>query len=205
MKRLLTLFKRPWKSAPITVVSGLPRSGTSMMMKILEAGGMPLLTDNIREADEDNPKGYYEYERVKGLDKGDIAWLADARGKVVKIISTLLPHLPPTYNYRIIFIHREMPEILASQRKMLFRRGKEAQQGDDEEMAGLFRTHLVKIENWLRRQSNIEFCQIKYNEILVDPVTQLAAVNRLLGSKLDSTKMIGVIDPSLYRQRKKQD
>ena len=110
-------------SKTITVVSGLPRSGTSLMMKMLEAGGMPVLTDGIRHADADNPKGYYEFERVKALPKGDTAWVAEAQGKAVKVIAALLEYLPSTYHYKVIFMHRRMGGgILASQRKMLVRR-----------------------------------------------------------------------------------
>ena len=113
------------RGEPIVVVSGLPRSGTSMMMKMLEAGGIPPVTDELRTADDDNPKGYYEFERVKQMDKGDTAWVADAQGKVVKVISALLKHLPSSHNYQVIFLRRHMSEILASQRKMLIRRGED--------------------------------------------------------------------------------
>ena len=113
------------KSQPIVIVSGLPRSGTSMMMKMLEAGGIPLLTDSIRQADEDNPKGYYEFERAKKLPDGDTAWLKEARGKAVKIIAALLMELPQGYTYQVLFMHRNIQEVLASQSKMLARRGEE--------------------------------------------------------------------------------
>ena len=103
----------------IIVVSGLPRSGTSMMMKMLAEGGLPILTDALREADDDNPNGYYEFELVKKLPDGQNKWLADANHKVVKIISALLEHLPTNYRYKIIFMEREPSEILASQQKML--------------------------------------------------------------------------------------
>src|SRR5262245_34269287 len=130
------LFKNnppsPALPKPIIIVSGLPRSGTSMMMKILEAGGLPVLTDALRTADDDNPKGYYEYERVKQLDKGDQAWLAEAEGKVVKVISALLTQLPATHQYRVIFMQRKLAEVLASQRKMLIHRGEPTDAVDDE-------------------------------------------------------------------------
>lgn len=128
MKRFFGLFKKP---DHVVVVSGLPRSGTSMMMKMLEVGGLSPLIDGEREADEDNPKGYYEFERVKQLPKGDYGWLEDARGRVVKVISGLLVHLPPTHDYRVVFMRRAMPEILASQRKMLVRRGENPEQVSD--------------------------------------------------------------------------
>ena len=107
---------------PIVVVSGLPRSGTSMMMQMLEAGGMEVMTDGLRAADEDNLKGYFEYETVKALHT-DRNWLPEARGKAVKIISELLKYLPETQTYRIIFLRRALEEVLASQDRMLVRRG----------------------------------------------------------------------------------
>ena len=123
-------FKKRQAPAVITIVSGLPRSGTSMMMKILEAGGLEVFTDNLRLPDEDNPKGYYELEQVKALKDGDDSWIKDAPGKVVKVISSLLEYLPLSYKYKIIFMRRAIPEILASQKQMLIRRG-ESSDGDD--------------------------------------------------------------------------
>src|SRR5687768_1736541 len=108
----------------ITVVSGLPRSGTSMMMKMLEAGGLEPVVDHVRKPDEDNPKGYYEFERVKALEN-DREWLPEAKGKFVKVISMLLRHLPADHRFKVIFMQRNMPEVLASQKKMLVRRGED--------------------------------------------------------------------------------
>src|SRR5215813_2579369 len=110
------------RAQPIIVVSGLPRSGTSMMMKMLAAGGLPVLVDAIRAADDDNPNGYFEFEPVKQLADGQNEWLTEAGGKVVKIISALLEYLPKSYHYKIIFMERELKEILASQQKMLSHR-----------------------------------------------------------------------------------
>src|SRR5512134_2763803 len=148
----------------ITIVSGLPRSGTSMMMKLLEAGGLPPVTDNIRSADEDNPKGYYEFERVKQLTKGDVAWLPDAQGKAVKVIAALLPHLPAGYHYRVIFMQRAMPEVLASQRQMLIRRGEDPDKIPDDVLAKLFEKHLKQVNDWVGRQPNVERLDVNYNE-----------------------------------------
>ena len=134
----------------ITIVSGLPRSGTSMMMKMIQAGGIDPMTDNIRRADEDNPKGYFELEKVKELDKTeDKAWLADAQGKVVKIISQLLKDLPPNFTYKVVFMRRKMKEILASQKQMLVRRGEPTDSISDEELANLFNLHVSQVESWL--------------------------------------------------------
>src|SRR5687768_8758894 len=119
------IYRRLRYGKPIVVVSGLPRSGTSMAMKMLEAGGLSVVTDGLRTPDEDNPKGYYEDERVKRLHKEpDKTWLHEARGKVVKIISFLLKSLPPDHNYKVVLMQRNLREIVASQNKMLARLGK---------------------------------------------------------------------------------
>jgi len=184
----------------VTIVSGLPRSGTSMMMKMLEAGGMQVLTDNVRTADEDNPKGYYEFEKVKQIEH-DSSWLENARGRAVKMISALLKYLPQGYHYRVIFLRRKMEEILASQRQMLVRREEPADKVGDERMAGLFRRHLEQVEAWIDEQPNIEVVYISYNEILSSPVEQAARINQFLGHTLSVENMVSVIDKMLYRQR----
>ena len=186
----------------ITVVSGLPRSGTSMMMKMLEAGGIPPVTDNLRTADEDNPKGYYEFERVKQLTKGDIEWLADAPGKVVKVIAALLPYLPATYRYRVVFMQRDMTEVLASQRQMLIRRGEDPNKIPDEIISKLFEKHLRQVNEWVAQQSNVERLDVNYNEMLKNPAPFIAQINAFLGGNLDIAQMAQVVDPSLHRQRK---
>tara|TARA_B100000315_G_scaffold130524_1_gene120146 strand:- start:26986 stop:27564 length:579 start_codon:yes stop_codon:yes gene_type:complete len=186
----------------ITIVSGLPRSGTSMMMKMLEAGGMGILKDEIRKADEDNPKGYYEFEKVKELKK-DASWLENTKGKVVKIISSLLEHLPEKYTYKIIFMHRNMEEILNSQRQMLIRRGELTDEVTDEKMGKMFLKHLQKIEERLNKQSNMDVLTINYNEILKEPAKHSEIINRFLGNSLNAKNMTGVIDQTLYRQRGK--
>ncbi len=188
----------------IVVVSGLPRSGTSMMMKMLEAGGIPPLTDAIREADTDNPKGYYEFERVKQLDKGDKEWLPQARNKAVKVISALLQHLPDGYHYKVIFMRRHMPEILASQRKMLVNRGEEADKMDDAKMAELFEKHLQAVEQWLAQRENFEVLYVHFSDALRDPQTEAERVAQFLGRDLDIERMTGVVDPNLYRNRRNE-
>jgi hypothetical protein len=115
----------------VVVVSGLPRSGTSMLMNMLDAGGIPPLTDNLRAADDDNPRGYYEFEPVKKLREGDFSWLPNAQGKSVKIISALLAYLPPTETFQVLFMQRAIPEILASQRRMLINRGEDPDKVSD--------------------------------------------------------------------------
>jgi hypothetical protein len=187
----------------IIVVSGLPRSGTSMMMKMLEAGGLEPLTDNIRTADEDNPKGYFEFERVKQIEN-DKAWLEDARGRVVKLISALLKHLPPSYNYKVIFMRRAMPEILASQRQMLIRRGEPADAVPDDKMAAMFEKHVAQVETWLAAQPNIETIYVSYNEVMKAARPHAELVNKFLGGTLNVDAMVGVADAALYRQRRER-
>ncbi|MBK8989130.1 MAG: sulfotransferase [Chloroflexi bacterium] len=184
------------KTAVITIVSGLPRSGTSMMMKMIAAGGIPPLTDAIRAADEDNPKGYFEFERVKQMDKGDVAWVADAPGKSVKVIAALLKHLPPGYEYRVIFVQRNMAEILASQRKMLVHRGEDASKMDDAKMADLFAKHVQQVKGWLAEQPNFQTLYIHYSDVLADPAAAAEQINEFLGGKLDVASMATAVDPT---------
>jgi len=172
-----------------------------MMMKLLEAGGIPVLIDGIRTADDDNPKGYYEFERVKQLPDGDDAWLADAQGKVVKLISALLYHLPSHYTYHIVFMRRRMEEILRSQQKMLVNRDESTDKVDDAELTFLFQKHLLKTEAWLIDQPNIEVLYVDYNQMLLDPTGFVPQINEFLGSTLDETAMLQVVDPTLYRNR----
>jgi ubiquinone/menaquinone biosynthesis C-methylase UbiE len=189
------------KPEAITIVSGLPRSGTSMMMAMLEAGGMQLLVDNIRTADKDNPRGYYEFERVKRI-QHDQSWLKDGRGKVVKIIPELLKHLSQDYTYKVIFMRRKMEEILASQRRMLIRRGEPTDKVSDERMTELYRKHLRWVEDWIDEQPNIEVIYVSYNEILENPVEHARRINQFLGNTLNVENMVDVVDPTLYRQRR---
>lgn len=186
---------------PIVVVSGLPRSGTSMMMRMLQEGGLEVITDAIREADEDNPYGYFEFEKVKDLDRC-ASWLDMAQGKAVKIVSPLLIHLPVLYHYKIIFMHRRLEEILASQRQMLLRRRQGETLEADSKMANVFRKHLVEIKAWLRKQPNMDVFHANYNEIIRDPRKVIAEIVHFLKRDLDQRKMLQAIDPALYRQKK---
>ncbi len=203
IKNLLKMFggSEKQKKSPIVIVSGLPRSGTSMMMKVLDAGGLPPIIDNLRTADTDNPEGYYEFERVKQLPKGDVAWLEDAYGKAVKVLAILLFHLPDSHNYRIIFMRRAMPEILASQRKMLINRGEDPDKVSDEEITRLYQKYFRQAETWMNNQPNVERLDISYNDLVQHPQPQLEQVNEFLDNSLDVQKMVDVIDPSLYRNR----
>ncbi len=188
------------RSDVVTIVSGLPRSGTSMMMRMLEAGGLAVLVDGIREPDDDNPQGYYEFERVKKV-KEDQAWLDDARGKVVKMVSALLVDLPRCYPYRVVFMRRRMEEILASQRRMLLRNAKPWSDEDDAKMTGLYQAHLKQIEGWIARQRRLSALYVSYNDLLASPQEHARRVDAFLGGGLDVSRMASVVDRALYRQK----
>ena len=189
-------------SKTVIIVSGLPRSGTSMMMKMLEAGGQKILTDNLREADANNPKGYYEFERVKNMKDGDLAWMPDAVGRVVKIVTGLIIFLPPGYNYKVIFMRRDLNEILSSQKKMLGRLGREDDNIPDDKMAKVYEEHLKEVRGWLVRQPNIEVLYVNYNTMVKDATETLSKVNEFLGGGMDVPVMAAVVDKELYRERK---
>jgi hypothetical protein len=187
-------------SQEIGIVSGLPRSGTSMMMRMLEAGGVDVVTDGLREADIDNPKGYYEFEKVKQI-KEDASWIPSTRGRVFKMVSLLLYHLPPNERYRIVLMRRATEEILASERKMLERLGRDPGPPDDR-MADIFGKHLTHLEGWLTGQKHIACLQVSYNDVLGSPESVLAEVGRFMGGTLDVDRMLSVVDRSLYRNKK---
>ncbi len=196
------LYRKIKYGDPIIIVSGLPRSGTSMLMKMLEAGGIEIASDEIRTADDDNPKGYYELEKVKELDKSeDKSWLAEFRGKAVKIISYFLKDLPKTNNYKIIFIERNLQEMITSQNKMLAHRGEVVDPAGDEKMIKNFKTHLQKIKNMLGNEPHFELLYLNHSDVLKRPIKEVEKVNQFLGGYLDKEKMIGIIDPKLYRNR----
>lgn len=184
------------------IVSGLPRSGTSMMMQMLEAGGIPIVTDHIRKADEDNLQGYYEFEKVKTI-KQDSSWLENCHGKVFKMVSALLYYLPKDNKYKVIFMKRKMEEMLASQNMMLQRQGQKGDNVSDDEMAKKFEKHLRKIENWLAKQTNMEVIYINYNEVIENPYENARIVSRFINGRPNVDKMARVVKKSLYRQKKK--
>lgn len=185
----------------ITIVSGLPRSGTSMMMQAIEAGGLPVLCDHIRSEDDDNPRGYYEFEPVKKT-KADPSWVPGACGMVVKVIYSLLYDLPAEYQYRVVFMERSMAEVLASQKKMLERRAQKGGGVPEDTMAALFRSQLTKFEHWISNQKNFLMLRVGYADMIVDPVAAVDKVNAFLGGTLNRDAMIGAVDPELYRNRR---
>ena len=202
MRFLKHIFPNKQVKDDIIVVSGLPRSGTSMLMGMLEAGGVEILTDLVREADEDNPKGYFEFEPVKQLaEDRSKSWLEDAPGKAVKVISELLKELPSDFSFRLIFVNRHLEEVIASQNKMLVRRGEPPDGGDDEKMMLLFERHLGKVNQWIDRQSHFEVIFLDYQKVLEDPTGQAEKIKAFLQRELDVTKMARVVDRELYRNR----
>jgi hypothetical protein len=195
------LYRRLRFGEPIVVVSGLPRSGTSMLMKMLDAGGLPVVTDGQRTADEDNPKGYFEAERIKRLAQdGDRRWLAGARGKAIKVISYLLRSLPSQFNYRVVFIRRDIEEVLASQNKMLARRG-EKDDTPPERMRELFEKDVSRAQDILAHEPQFETLEVQYTAILARPLEEARRIAGFVGSGLDVEAMAAAVDPELYRNR----
>jgi hypothetical protein len=182
----------------IIIVSGLPRSGTSLMMQMLDRGGLEVVTDHIRSADTDNPRGYFEFEPVKKT-KHDATWLPSARGKVVKMVSQLLYDLPPSEAYRIIFMERDLDEVLVSQEKMLIRLGRTP--APRAQMKQAYVLHLERLREWLPSQSNMTVMSIRYDKLIERSREHSSQVSRFVGNGLDVEAMVGVIDPALYRNR----
>ena len=204
---MMSLFQQSFRQLrygrPIVVVSGLPRSGTSMMMKMLEAGGVPVWVDGIRAADHQNPKGYYELERVKELDKGgDQSWVREGRGRAVKVISSLLEHLPDSNNYRVLFMHRDLSEVLASQQKMLVDRGEQGGTAGDEALRKYYEMHLRKTKHLLTHAPHFSALTIDYGDALKNAKSLAERVSRFLGGRLDVPAMGAVVDGELYRNRR---
>ena len=195
------LAKRKY-GAPLVIVSGLPRSGTSMMMKMLDAAGIPIMTDAVRTADIDNPKGYFEYERVKDLEKDpDRSWVREGRGKALKVISWLLKDLPDDNAYQIVFMRRDIDEVLASQNKMIVNRG-EQDTTDDAIMAEAYRNHLAAVRIMARKKANWSIVEIRYDEAVRDPAKVARTVNAFLGGRYEESRMLEAVDEKLYRNRK---
>ncbi len=187
---------------PLVVVSGLPRSGTSMMMGMLEAGGLEVFTDGRRGADVDNPKGYYELERIKDLEKEtDKSYVAQGRGKALKVISFLIKELPDDNDYRVIFMRRDLDEVLASQGKMIARLGTADASAGDEAMKEAYRNDIVRTRLLCRKRPNFELLEVHYAETVSDPVATARRVNAFLGGRLDEAAMRAAVDASLYRNR----
>ena len=172
-----------------------------MMMRMLDMGGIPALIDHIREADEDNPKGYYEFEPVKKT-KQDPSWLEGSAGKVVKMVHLLLLDLPTDREYRVVFMRRKLEEVVRSQNVMLERKGKTTPENlKDEQIMTMFRQQLQQVDQYLKTHPNFKFLYVQYNDMLTDPKPWIQSINGFLGGDLDTAKMFEVVDPTLYRNR----
>lgn len=187
----------------ITVVSGLPRSGTSMMMQVLAAGGMAPYTDQRRAPDEDNPRGYLEHEKATQLAR-DSSWIPEARGKAVKIVAQLLPYLGGNEQYRVIFLHRNLKEVVASQRAMLARMGRAGANLTDAELMRAYTRQLVRVQDWLRKHPEIPVLAVRYDDAVRDPSAAAARLAAFLGGPFDERSAAAAIDQSLQRQRATQ-
>ena len=193
-----------WPSAArawITVVSGLPRSGTSLAMQMLRAGGLPVLADAERPADADNPAGYLEYAPVRSTAR-DASWVASAPGKAVKVIYALLRHLPAEHSYRVLWMRRNLDEVIASQEAMLARSGAAPEGGlARERLAEVLAAQLAETERWLAQQPSFRLLGVDYAAVIADPQRAARAVDAFLGGGLDVAAMAGAVDASLRRQR----
>ena len=184
----------------VTVVSGLPRSGTSMMMRMLAAGGMPILVDDVRRADADNPLGYFEFDPVKRTAQ-DPAWVSMARGEAVKVIYALLRKLPPGYEYRAIVMRRDVHEVVASQAAMLERSGRVGSDLSEERLTAVFTRELARMEGWLEAQTNFAVLPVEFRRCIERPIEAAVEVSEFLGSRLDVQAMAQAVESALYRQR----
>jgi hypothetical protein len=182
----------------IIVVSGLPRSGTSLMMQMLECAGIKIVTDGLRTADEDNPRGYFEYEAVKSI-KQDASWLPATRGKAFKMISQLLYDLPLSERYRIIFMERDIDEVLSSQETMLQRRNRVAV--EREQMKQSYALHLERLHEWLQEQPGMQVLRVSYNDLVDHSERESLRVSDFLSGTVDAMQMVSVVSPALYRVR----
>jgi hypothetical protein len=183
----------------IVIVSGLPRSGTSLMCQMLDNGGVQVVTDRLRTPDTDNPRGYYELEKVKKI-KEDASWLPETRGKAFKMVSQLLYDLPATERYRVIFMQRDLDEVLVSQEKMLDRLGRRV--APREQIRPAFLVHLDRIHRWLGEQPHITVLRMDYKALVERPAEMAEVVNEFVGGRADFSRMAASVDSSLYRNRK---
>ncbi len=184
----------------ITIVSGLPRSGTSLMMQMLAAGGMPILSDGQRQPDADNPRGYYEWERIKLMPRQP-GCIDEAEGKALKVISQLLFALPAGREYRIIFMQRPLAEVVASQAEMIRRRGTTGAGLAPAALIAGLGAHLNQVNAWLRDKADISVHRVEHHDVLREPLRVSESIQQFLACSLDVIAMSQQIDTSLYRQR----
>jgi LPS sulfotransferase NodH len=184
----------------VTLVTGTPRSGTSLLMQMLRAGGMPLLCDDARPADADNPRGYFESAAVRRT-RQDASWLDGAAGRAVKVVHALVPSLPPQRAYRVIDVRRPLVEVLPSQRRMLLRAGEPAPVGDDASLGLLFQAQREAMERWVLRVAGAPLLRLEYPQVVADPAAAAARLADFVGADLDAGAMASAVEPRLYRER----
>ncbi len=187
---------------PIVIVSGLPRSGTSMLMRMLEAGGVQIMTDAERRADIDNPNGYFEYERIKDLEKeSDKSYVREGRGKALKVISFLIKDLPDDNDYRVIFMRRNLDEVITSQNKMIDRLGTQDTDADREAMKEAYRNDIVRTRLLCKKRPNFELIEVHYSQTIEEPARTASEINAFLDGSLDEAAMLAAVDAKLYRNK----
>lgn len=187
----------------IVIVSGLPRSGTSVMMQMLVAGGVPALTDGARVADTDNPRGYYEFERAKKI-KTDQGWLSEARGKVVKMVHVLLLDLPRDVagqEYAVVFMRRNLDEVVKSQGVMLERSGKKGGNIAPEQLKTVYLQQIDRVLKDMAGRKNVRLMEVDYRDVVGDPAATARRVAEFVGGGMDVGAMAGAVDGGLYRNR----
>jgi hypothetical protein len=185
----------------IVVVSGLPRSGTSMMMRMICAGGIPALMDQARVPDPDNPHGYFEFEAVKRT-REDPSWVSQAPGKVVKLVHLLLPDLPEGRRYRVVLMRRDLDEVLASQQTMLARQGRTGARMPPDALKRVFAAQLDAVTRWMDERPWFSRLEVRYDRVVADPAAEASRVAACLGVPQAAGAMAAAVDPSLYRNRR---
>ncbi len=189
-----------WDRAFVTIVSGVPRSGTSLMMQMLGAGGVPLLVDDLRPASIDNPAGFFEYAPVKASAR-DVSWFGDAIGRGVKVVHSLLRHLPPGGEVRVLLMERDLDEVMHSQRAMLERAGERSDPAHDARLSGLFARQLDDVRIWATARPHTALLPVAHRELIDDPIPVIHRIDAFLGGGLDPDAMAACLDTSLYRSR----
>lgn len=186
----------------MTVVSGLPRSGTSLAMQMLRAGGLPLLCDDVRAADEHNPAGYFEYAPVLRSAR-DVSWVAGARGRAVKVVAPLMRQLPDSYTYRVLLMRRDLREVIASQDRMLAQRGGATPEDAlaPERLAAILEAQLAELDAWIGARSNLRALDVSHAALIADPAPVVATIDAFLGGGLDCQAMRAAVDPRQHRNR----
>jgi tetratricopeptide (TPR) repeat protein len=185
-----------YRKDQIVIVSGLPRSGTSLMMQMLHKGGIEVLTDHDRKADESNPKGYFEYNPVMSIHK-DNFWLGEAKNKSVKVVAPLLKFLSPEYRYKVIFMNRDLTEIIKSQQKMI---------GKNPDVLPFklfeaFNKQLDQVEIWKQKEPGVELMYLNYKDVLDNTDDVINKLSSFIGLDLNASEMIGCVDKTLYRNK----